>query len=102
MLYVAIGRNVGDVPMEEEEFGFFRNEVFNLIKENEGLGSADTVAYGNSSWGDILEETCVMVWFDKVSPISRDTEEKLAVIAGRYGQDAIAYTVAPTYFVEKA
>jgi hypothetical protein len=94
MLYVALGRNVGDEPMPEEEFGFMRNEVVGLF------GSPDTVAYGNSSWAGDVEETCVLVWFDRLAVLSQDEVRRLGDIARAYEQEAIAYSVSVPEFVE--
>jgi hypothetical protein len=100
MLYVALGRNIGDTPMELDEWVSFRDEVVELLALSEGLSDPDTVALGESHYGGDPEETWVLVWFDKLSPLSRDTEGRLSYIAVRYGQESIAWSVAETMFVE--
>ena len=54
MLYIAIGRNVGDEPMYDVLFEKFRRQVADTIEECEYVGQPDTVARGNSRFGDML------------------------------------------------
>lgn len=98
MLYVALGRNVGDVPMSNDDWTNFVGTVSNVVQNCELLPSPDTVAYGNSNFNGDDEETCVLVWFDKNSKLLGDTIGALTEVAEIYGQEAIAYTVAPTEF----
>lgn len=100
MLYVSIGRNVGDTPMTQIRWAFFVEAVTSAMSLYEDLPSPDTVAHGVSNWDGMEEDTAVFVWFEKHSGLRENTVLKLAEIAKEYGQEAIAYTVAPTSFVE--
>lgn len=97
MLYIAIGRNVGDEPMVDARWSAFTRDVLDAIEER--YGKVDTLADGNSRFGSMAEETRVMVWFD-VHAMNAGTEARLGVIAGEYGQDSIAYSVAETEFID--
>lgn len=98
MLYVALGRNVGDVPMEADVWESFSQMVEECVMHEEVLATADTNAVGMSRFGDMSEETRVLVWFDKDTPLKRTTVARLSAIAYTYGQEAIAWSVAPTNF----
>lgn len=100
MLYVSIGRNVGDKPMATAVWNNFVANVTQDIEECEGVGMPDTVAYGKSRFGLMYEETCVLVWFDKNSPLRKDTLGVLEATAIEFGQEAIAWSVSVTEFVE--
>lgn len=100
MLYVAIGRNVGDVPMEQDKWIQFAESVENIIIMGENLTYADTWATGESRYGEMPEETGVFVWFDKNSYLSSDTVEALGEIAREFGQESIAYSVSVSNFIE--
>lgn len=100
MLYVALGRNVGDEPMSDTDWFRFRKRVVDTIGNWENIPDPDTSAWGNSTWAGDFEETAVYIWFEKMSPLSNETLVALADIAKAFGQEAIAYTVAPTWFVE--
>jgi hypothetical protein len=100
MLYVALGRNVGDKPMATAVWNNFVANVTQDIEECEGLAMPDTVAYGKSRYGSMLEETCVLVWFDKNSSLRLLTEQVLSTTAIEFGQESIAWSVSVTEFVE--
>jgi hypothetical protein len=99
MLYVALGRNVGDKPMELYKWEEFQKRVVNAIY-TETFVDPDTVAYGNSRYGSMREETCVMVWFDVNAKLCALTLAYLKLIAQEFGQEAIAWSVSVTEFVE--
>ena len=100
MLYVALGRNVGSEPMSEPTWRQFIVGVSNTIQYCEDLELPDTKALGTSNYAGMSEETCVLVWFDKVSTLSEQCLIALERIAVEYGQEAIAWTVADTKFIE--
>lgn len=107
MLYVAIGRNVGDKPMSGRDWELFRAEVIRAVREGSGgriLPNPNTIAFGHSEWNGVSEETAVFVWFDypTVAGIGLDNivVQKLKKIAKHFGQEAIAYTISETQFVE--
>ncbi|NBR25671.1 MAG: hypothetical protein EBU08_18195 [Micrococcales bacterium] len=100
MLYVALGRNVGDVPMSDDEWEKFRIAVCNVIFDLETHTDPDTVAFGKSRYGAMEEETCVLVWFDRGQALRKETLLALNPVAIRYGQECIAYSVSDTQYVE--
>jgi len=100
MLYVSIGRNVGEVPMSDDDWRKFRIAVEECIMDNERPVTADTYAPGHSRWGDMNEECLVLVWFDIAQKLSDKTVGLLAEIATEFGQEAIAWAVADTQFIE--
>lgn len=100
MLYVALGRNVGSEPMNAHTWRDYRSEVQRVIETGEHLPEPDTIASGMSNYVGMSEETCVLVWFDKMSPLSAYTVEKLRGIATVFHQEAIAYSISETLFIE--
>lgn len=100
MLYVALGRNVGDVPMSDNDWDAFRLDVANEIYYNETHTDPDTVAFGGSRYGSMIEDTCVLVWFDFTEQFSVETRDALTKVAVRYGQECIAYSVSETQYVQ--
>lgn len=99
MLYVALGRNVGDVPMSTQAWEQFRLDVCTLIFDFETFTDPDTVAFGESRYGAMKEDTCVLVWFDRGQQLSSETLFNLTKVAVRYGQECIAYSVSDTQYV---
>jgi hypothetical protein len=100
MLYVSIGRNVGEVPMDDDMWRNFRISVEECIMDNERAVVADTYAPGTSRWGDMNEECLVLVWFDIAQQLSDKTQQLLAEIATEFKQEAIAWAVVDTQFIE--
>lgn len=100
MLYVSIGRNVGEVPMDDDTWRNFRISVEECIMDNERAVVADTYAPGTSRWGDMNEECLVLVWFDIAQKLSDKTQALLAEIATEFKQEAIAWAVVDTQFIE--
>lgn len=99
MLYVSIGRNVGEVPMDDDTWRNFRISVEECIMDNERAVVADTYAPGHSRWGDTNEECLVLVWFDISQELSVKTQELLSAIAVEFKQEAIAWAVTETKFI---
>ena len=99
MLYVALGRNVGDKPMDDVTWAMFVADVAETVRLSERVGQPDTRAFGTSRFGDMEEETCVLVWFDK-NTIHQGTEDALGGLAKFYGQESIAYSLSETFFVQ--
>jgi hypothetical protein len=100
MLYIALGRNVGENPMGHDTWIQFAESVENVVMMGERLTYADTWATGESRYDDMPEETGIFVWFDKNSDLGQDTKDALAGLAKQYGQEAIAYSVSVTNFIE--
>jgi hypothetical protein len=98
VLYVALGRNVGDEPMDDGRWEEFRLDTSHAIAKQ--LGAPDTVAFGKSHYGGYPEETCVMVWFDLIGGLDDSVLKDLGILAGHYGQESIAWSVSVTEFVE--
>jgi hypothetical protein len=99
MLYVALGRNVGDVPMSTQSWEQFRLDVVNEIFYGDTFTEPDTIAFGESRYGAMKEDTCVLVWFDRGQALSVKTREALTKVALHYGQECIAYSVSDTQYV---
>lgn len=100
MLYVALGRNVGDVPMSTVDWEQFRIHVIDEIFHLETHTDPDTVAYGESRYGAMKEDTCVLVWFDFTEQLGKETLLALSKVAVHYGQECIAYSVSDTQYVQ--
>jgi hypothetical protein len=100
MLYISLGRNVGDEPMADDVWRDFRIAVEETIMDNETLVTADTYAPGTSNWNGDAEDTLVLVWFDKMSPLRQVTVKQLESIAKEFKQEAIAWAVAEPKFVK--
>ena len=99
MLYVALGRNVGDVPMSFDDFYRFESAVVGVVADCQNVGEPDTVARGVSRFGDMREETCVLVWFD-LNVLGAHTERALGDVARKFGQESIAYSLSKTFFTD--
>lgn len=99
MLYVALGRNVDDVPMSTQAWEQFSLDVVNEIFYGDTFTEPDTIADGSSRWGLMKEDTRVLVWFDRGQDLSVKTREALTKVALHYGQEAIAYTVSDTRWI---
>lgn len=102
MLYVALGRNRGDVSnmrLSDVDWALFVSDVVETVRLSERVGLPDTTAFGESSFGGVPEETCVLVWFD-VNTFSGALDEALGVVAKHYGQKSIAYSVSETFFAQ--
>lgn len=98
MLYIAIGRNVGrDVgsPMPTKTWLQFQRDTIRAV----GRGEPNTVTWGKSDWQGDTEETAVFVWFD-IKSIGDLALGRLRGVAQLYWQDAIAYSVSETRFIE--
>lgn len=94
MLYVAIGRNIGDKPMHLDKWREFQDDVIRAVGY-----PPDTIAHGGSFWKTQSEDTCVLVWFG-IDWIRELSEARLRDVAGDYGQDAIAWIAGETQFAE--
>jgi hypothetical protein len=101
MLYIAIGRNVGESPMPEDRWVMFRESVEDIVLMGEGLKYPDTRAVGESNFEGMPEETAVFVWFDKSDDLREITVQALGELSRKFGQESIAWTVAgETRFTE--
>lgn len=98
MLYVAIGQNIGDKPMSGSRWFEFQSEVANAVGDY--FGEPDTIATGNSNFEGAKEWTCVMVWF-AVESVRDILVDRLSVIATKYGQESIVWSVAETQFAQR-
>lgn len=92
---VSIGRNVGSVPLPVSAWDAFRWDVDHEIRAYCGtVYVSDAVCVGE--WDGITEEsrTWVAAWDLPYAP--GPLVNRLAILAGRYGQDAIAVTTGTT------
>lgn len=95
MLYVAIGRNIGDKPMHLDKWREFQDDTIRAVGY-----PPDTIAHGGSFWKTQSEDTCVLVWFG-LEDIPKHAEWRLREVAADYGQDAIAWSVSETQFAKR-
>ncbi len=95
---VSIGRNVGDVPMDDEQWYAFKSDLVDALAftystaiyfQGEGTGSFEH-----------RPELSFTVVFDERWPGNYSLEVLLKVLAARYGQESIALTRGETVFVE--
>lgn len=101
-VYVSIGRNVGAEPMAKTQWDSFRGDVKHVLI---GYGLqlvSDTV--GDGFWADSHEDAAVIVAAGDLSAWGleqnqRALEDRIAVLAKSYGQDAIAVAYAEPRFV---
>jgi hypothetical protein len=98
-LYVSLGRNVGEVPMSDEDWSDFQNAILLAVYEDSFV-DPDTKAYGVSRYGAMREETAVFVWFDILDGLGNQALEDFRAIANAYEQECIAWSVSVTEFVE--
>jgi len=117
-VYVSIGRNVGDQPMNAERWEAFRNETRRVVDTL--AGPWVTSATGTGRFAGTLEETYVVVsdgsrldqGFNPVGedddgePLgwwevrTRDLYAALGTLAAQYGQESIAVTIGEPEFVQ--
>lgn len=99
-LIIAIGRNVGDEPMDERSWLGFQANVRKVAHRTAGPVVAEVSGVSTSDeWGD--EDAA---WFAVVAPDGHDLSEfraRLRVLATAYGQDSIAVTSGTTEFVDR-
>lgn len=97
--YVTIGRNIGDVPMSEDDWHAFAYGVESaLLASLTGADASTSTHYGRGVWQGIAEDSAI------ISAIAtRGADDKLrpalADLARLYGQDAIAVVSAPSALV---
>jgi hypothetical protein len=98
VLYISFGRNVGQYPMSDRQWGKFQVAVRDLVRDGVRAIEPDTVTFGTANWGGIEEgieeENCVMVWFDINAGLTQSAQNRLSEIADDFGQEAIAWCVA--------
>lgn len=93
---VSIGRNVGDVPLSDEHWLAFQDEVRHALSM--GTLYVDA-AHSRGEWLGVAEDSATFV-ADDFTPYSVGlVSDALAVIGGRYGQDAVAVTTGETTLV---
>lgn len=92
---VHIGRNVDGEPMHIGDWLEFQSDVKSTLMR---LGELQANINGTSysyGWG---KEAAV--WFSAEVPITKGLRERLALLADRYGQEAIGLTVGNIEFVK--
>lgn len=103
-LYVSIGRNRGGLPMPARDWRAFQRSLEAVVAQ-----VADPIytrALGEGEWRDgevIVREDCYVLVGELLAEDSVDQlRNKLAKLARRYGQDAIALALADTELVAAA
>ena len=96
---VTIGRNVSDVPMPEQRWRAFEQDVQELLSR--ATGASTETHRGVGSWEGVVEEsTKVTLLAD--SPLNVNIgyiRVNLADLARLYDQDAIALTIGESELV---
>ncbi len=95
---VAIGRNRGDVPMDETEWRLFRSLTYAAVHRH--CGTVYSATTGPGVFEDAPEESGVFVAgppVQEAGPVA--FERALAVLAGTFGQESVAVTYGETRFV---
>lgn len=93
---VSVGRNVGNVPMSDQAWQDFRAEVRRALSM--GTIHVDD-ARSIGEWLGVSEESSTFVADDFTPGAAEMVTDALAIIGGRYGQDAVAVTVGETRLV---
>lgn len=100
-LFVSIGRNIGDTPMDTPEWLGFQGEIYENLEST--VGAPDVSLVGNGgSWNDVPEETAVFIVFNPEldEPWVQLLKDYLSSTASFYHQECIALTIGDTAFVE--
>ena len=94
---VTIGRNVNGVPMTTDAWRAFNEETFELVERYAGPVVFDGEGVG--IWGDEREVAATLIgerdYIQTASLFVRDLRD----LAVKYGQEAIALTIANTTLV---
>lgn len=93
IMQASIGRNIGSEPMSARDWTRFLNDVADAIRTHD---ESPEVQFGTGTWEGVTEESArITVYRDEI-----DTgrvawiKQRLRVLAGRYGQDAIGLVVS--------
>lgn len=94
IIQASIGRNIGSEPMSKRDWTRFLNDVADAIRAQ---GESPEVHFGTGTWEGVTEESArITVYRDRMpDPYALLTiTDRLATLAGRYGQDAIGLVVS--------
>jgi hypothetical protein len=102
---INIGRNIGDTPMDDGRWAYFKNLTLCAIDEairdySHGSGVPQVHVFtGGAAWrGGSEQSASFQVWqFDELD--MHTLREELRKLADTFGQEAIALTIAGTEFV---
>lgn len=92
IIQASIGRNIGSEPMSARDWTRFLNDVADAIRTHD---ESPEVQFGTGTWEGVTEESArITVYRDEIDPGEVTTiANRLATLAGRYGQDAIGLAV---------
>jgi hypothetical protein len=97
---ITIGRNVGDVPMDDAEWSHFKALVDLAVPGN--LAPSLDLGWftGHGEWTDsdghrVVEESAVRILISGKAVSPTHWTACLSIIADVYGQDAIAWSYGP-------
>ena len=90
LVTVTIGRNVGTTPMVDAVWDTFRAQVRTVLStlSDDVFGPFD----GVGEWDGVREESTTFTAVTNVPGNPSTVDEQLAMIAGWYAQDAIAWS----------
>lgn len=97
---VTIGRNVGNVPMSDETWDSFQNDVSAALYAN--VANDDSWLETSTGWGewDGVRETNARLALLAADTSHVDTlRATLATLAAKYGQDAVALAIGESELV---
>jgi len=94
-LTISIGRNVGDVPLDDKEWGSFVQDVRNIATLHTCyVPLAQIIQFGTvtGGWNGKREESFTITIADVSRKYKDSINEKLSTLCKVYRQDAIAAT----------
>ena len=94
---ITIGRNVGDVPLDDHRWAGFRNDIQTVLSNHYAEVYVNAAA-GRGTWEGVEEENAT--WVASVdTAFIPGVRARLKYMADLYKQDAIALTVGDTALV---
>lgn len=99
----TIGRNIGDVPMGTSRWKTFPTDVRRILVRaatDNGANIIDVATRtGEGTWGGELEESASVTVVTNGLPNMTRIRTRLAALAARYEQDAIALAVGESELI---
>lgn len=101
IIQASIGRNIGTEPMSSRDWSRFLNDVGDTIRMQ---GEYPEVHFGTGSWEGIREESAHLTFYRDAMPEPDSLltmTDRLATLAGQYGQDAIGLVVSQSLLITR-
>ena len=99
VVVVSIGRNVGDVPMSDDRWVLFRDQVGAAVHVCATTVHVDQ-ALSQGSWQGIPEDAATWVAEVPTWGAIDNLRRRLGALARHWSQDAIALTIGDTELIE--